>query len=99
MNCTYDPADGIAFWEAVSHLPGYPEGVHQPIYPILFESGALFRISEALRSVGADSSVLVVMDSTPMQRGSEALKPLILKELAAAGWKAETLTLQPDSSG
>jgi glycerol-1-phosphate dehydrogenase [NAD(P)+] len=39
------------------------------------------------------------MDPTPMRRGATDLKPLILETLHQAGWKTETILLEPDATG
>ena len=97
----YDPADGEAFWEEISHLPGYPVDEFMPIRIMLYESNALYRLSEVIENVATDLSqpVLVVMDSTLMHRGSENLKPLILGHLNSQGWQIKPLILLPDSIG
>ena len=101
MELAYDPAQGEAFWAAIRRLPGYPPGEERPIRAMLFEAGALFRLPEVLRMVGADPAqpLLVVMDPTPMRRVGEDLKPLVLATLAGAGWKAESVVLEPDATG
>jgi glycerol dehydrogenase-like iron-containing ADH family enzyme len=52
-----------------------------------------------LRRLGASPAhpLLVVMDSTPMRRGEENLKPLVLRVLEKAGYKPEALVLKPDT--
>ena len=92
MQLKYDPADGIDFWNKISALPGYPSGETMPIRLMLFEAGALFKLGEALKEAGAqpDQPVFVVMDTTPMRRGEESLKPLALDVLRRAGWQVQT---------
>jgi glycerol-1-phosphate dehydrogenase [NAD(P)+] len=101
MKLPYDPADGEAFWDAISRIPGYPAGEHMPIRQMLFASNALARLPEVLRAVGAQPSepVVMVMDPTPMRRGAEALKPLVQATLQNAGWRVEPLVMAPDSTG
>jgi glycerol-1-phosphate dehydrogenase [NAD(P)+] len=101
MRLKYDPADGASFWSEISHLPGYPAGEIMPIRSMVFESGALFKLSEVLRDAGANSAlpVCVVMDPTPMRRGEQSLKPLALKVLRQAGWQVEPVEVVPDGSG
>ena len=36
---TYDPGDGVEFWEAIRKLPGYPVNEIMPIKAMLFEIG------------------------------------------------------------
>ena len=80
---TYDPGDGVEFWNAIQKLPGYPVNEIMPIKVMLFESDALFRTTEVLKSVGAqqDKPLVLVMDETPMLREGEGLKELILATL------------------
>jgi glycerol-1-phosphate dehydrogenase [NAD(P)+] len=102
MNLRYDPADNETFWADIQRIPGFPgRGLIEPLPTMVFESGALFRLTEILIASRArkEQPLLVVMDSTPMQRGSESLKPLVLKILQQAGWQARVLLLEPDSSG
>jgi len=102
MTLPYDPAQGDAFWATIKDIPGYPTaGIDIPTRVMLFESGALFKLPEVLAAVGADPSqpVLVPMDPTPMQRGQDSLKPLVLDVLREAGWGAEQLVFEPDASG
>jgi glycerol-1-phosphate dehydrogenase [NAD(P)+] len=101
MKLTYDPGDGIQFWEAVAKLPGYPAGVERPIGEMLFASNAIYRLPVLLGSMGegSEQAVLVVMDRTPMRRGPDSLKPLVESVLRGAGWRVETAVLDPDSTG
>ena len=104
MKLTYDPADGAAFWDSLSRLPGYPSGEVRPISEMLFESNALLRLPDVIRGSGARGArrgpaVLVVMDGTPMRRGGDDLKPLVLATLLAAGLQPEVVRLEPDATG
>ena len=97
----YDPADGVQFWEAIRKLPGFPENETMPIKEMIFESDALFRITEVLKKVGAQQNapLVVVMDETPMQRNGESLKELILTTLRNAGWETQVTWMRADESG
>src|SRR5258705_12993893 len=99
MTLAYDPADGAVFWDSISRLPGSPAGEVRPIPIMLFESNALARLPEVLRASGArpEAPVLVVMDGTPMRRGGQDLKALVLATLESAGLRAETVLLAPDA--
>lgn len=101
MPLAYDPAENERFWKKVRHLPGFPHGEEICLRSMLIESNALFRIQEVLHTIGVsqEKPLLVVMDTTPMRRGEEDLKPLVLSVLRQAGWEVETCILQPDSSG
>ncbi len=101
MKLAYDPGDGSGFWEAISRLPGYPQGLHEPIRQMIFESGAVYKTPDVLKEVGADPAapLLVVMDQTPMKRGPDDLKRLVLEVLRRAGWEVETLGMEPDATG
>jgi glycerol-1-phosphate dehydrogenase [NAD(P)+] len=72
-----------------------------PIHIMCFEPGALFKLGEVLREVGADVTqpVFIVMDATPMQRNGESLKPLVLDVLRQAGWQAQPVEISPDETG
>ena len=98
---TYDPADGVNFWDAIHKLPGFPAQETMPIKEMIFESGALFRISEVLKRVGAqpEAPVVVVMDETPMFRAAENLKELILATLKNQGWQTQVTWMRADESG
>ena len=50
---SYDPANGADFWEAIRKLPGFPTQETMPIQEMIFESDALFRISDVLKRIGA----------------------------------------------
>ena len=101
MELKYDPAQGEQFWAAVREIPGFPTGDEIPLRTMLIESDALFRLPEVLNSLhpGDGRDVLVVMDPTPMRRGGDSLKPLLLQVLRDAGWKPRALVLEPDASG
>lgn len=101
MKLTFDPADGPRFWEAISRIPGYPEDEREPIPQMIFESGALHRAPDVLAKAGANPAapLLVVMDQTPMKRGPDDLKKLVMEVLRKAGWEVETLVMQPDPTG
>jgi glycerol-1-phosphate dehydrogenase [NAD(P)+] len=94
----YDPADGEAFWKAIKRIKGYPK--NKPgrlIGHMLFEPDALFKLPQLLGLLGVSPTqpLLVVMDTTPMQRGRERLKPLVLGVLEKAGWLPIPLVLEP----
>lgn len=101
MKLAYDPADGSRFWEAISQIPGYPEGVHEPIKPMIFEAEAINKTPDVLKNAGADPAypLLVVMDETAMKRGKHDLKRLILDILRRAGWEVEAVVMKPDTTG
>ena len=97
----YDPANGLRFWDAISKLDGYPRNEHMPIKHMLFESDALFKTSEILKSIGADKRkpLLVIMDQTLMKRGGDSLKLLALAALQNDGWQIKPIVMLPDKSG
>jgi glycerol-1-phosphate dehydrogenase [NAD(P)+] len=100
-NLPYDPADGINFWEAIRKLPGFPAHEIMPIKHMVFESDALFKTSDILRSVGAshDKPLVVVMDETPMRRAGSYLKSQMFDILRKDGWQVQVCTLKADESG
>jgi glycerol-1-phosphate dehydrogenase [NAD(P)+] len=91
----------VEFWEAIRKLPGYPSDEIMPIKVMLFESDALFRTTEVLKSVGAqeDKPLILVMDETPMLREGEGLKELILSTLKKDGWQVQVAMMRADESG
>jgi glycerol-1-phosphate dehydrogenase [NAD(P)+] len=97
----YDPADGVEFWDAIRKLPGFPAHETMPIKEMVFESDALFRITEILKNVGArqNARLVIVMDETPMQRNGEDLKELILRTLRNEGWEIQVTWMRADESG
>jgi glycerol-1-phosphate dehydrogenase [NAD(P)+] len=97
----YDPADGVHFWEAIRKLPGFPAHESMPIKHMIFESGALFKTTEILKSVGArqDSPLVIVMDETPMRRDGSQLKSRVLEILRTDGWQAQVCNMPADESG
>src|SRR6266498_778190 len=97
----YDPAQGVKFWEAIRKLPGFPLQETMPIKEMIFESGALFNMSEVLKRVGArqDAPLIIVMDETPMLRDGENLKELILATLRNEGWQIQITWMRADESG
>lgn len=97
----YDPAQNDVFWERIRQLPGFPKEDVIPLRQMIFEPGAIFRLPEILRSaeVGFSMPILAVMDATPMRRGDDSLKPLVLRVLRQAGWEVETLVLEADATG
>jgi glycerol-1-phosphate dehydrogenase [NAD(P)+] len=97
----YDPADGVEFWDAIRKLPGFPAHETMPIKEMIFESNALFRITEVLKTVGAQQNapLIVIMDETPMQRSGEDLKELILRTLKNEGWEIQVTWMRADESG
>jgi len=101
MRLKYDPGDESTFWEQIAHIPGYPSGERMPIRLMRFEPGALFKIGEVLREVGADPTrpVFIVTDPTPMQRSGESLKPLVLDVLSNDGWQVQAVEVIPDETG
>jgi glycerol-1-phosphate dehydrogenase [NAD(P)+] len=96
----YDPGDEM-FWHHVRAIPGFPAEDEIRLRHMLFASDALLRLPVLLGQIGAGpgSEVLVVMDPTPMRRGAEDLKPLVLALLRRAGLSAAPLALAPDTTG
>ena len=101
MKLRFDPAEQERFWRAIQQIPGYPMGDNIPLKTMLIESGALFRLPSVLGEVSKNppGEVLVVMDPTPMRRGPDSLKPLVLEVLQNQGWQPDILVLEPDASG
>jgi len=97
----YDPAEGIRFWEAIRNLPGFPADEFMAIKEMVFESNALFRTTEILKSVGAhqDVPLVVVMDETPMRREQESLKEFLIGVLERDGWQIQVAVMRADESG
>ena len=97
----YDPADGIHFWEAIRKLPGFPAKEVMPIKEMIFESNALRRTTQVLKSVGAHQGapLVVVMDETPMRRAGEDLKTFLLTVLRNEGWQIQVALMRADESG
>jgi glycerol-1-phosphate dehydrogenase [NAD(P)+] len=94
----YDPAQGDTFWKNIKKIQGYP-GNHQSktIGPMIFEEDALYGLPDLLKRmhITAEQTLLVVMDDTPMMRGDEELKPLVLEVLRGGGWNIEPLIFEP----
>ena len=101
MTLRFDPEGIERFKAEIRGIPGYPEGEDLPIREMVFESGALWRLTELLSVAGmkADQPVYVVMDRTPMQREGADLKSLILEKLKSAGWQADLIWLEADNTG
>ncbi len=97
----YDPADGVKFWEEIRTLPGFPLQETMPIQHMIFESGALFRTTGILRSVGAhqDKPLVLVMDETPKRREGHDLKTQVLNTLKKDGWQVQICIMPEDESG
>jgi glycerol-1-phosphate dehydrogenase [NAD(P)+] len=101
MHLPYDPADGAAFWGTIRQLPGYPAGEEVRLQEMIFERDALLRLPALLRRFdnGAARPTLVVADATPMRRGADDLKPLLVSLLRQAERPTELFTLTPDHGG
>ncbi|MGA2821420.1 MAG: iron-containing alcohol dehydrogenase [Anaerolineales bacterium] len=101
MKLAFDPGDENRFWEAVESIPGYPRAEGRPIQAMLFEPDALEQLSGVLEAIGVPrpGPLLAVMDPTPMRRGRDSLKPLLLDRLAHTGWQVKKLVLEPDRTG
>jgi len=97
----YDPSGGAKFWEAIRKLPGFPLHETMPIKHMIFESDALFKTTEILKSVGAcqDKLLIVVMDETRMYREGIDLKTQMLDKLGEDGWQLQVCILPADESG
>lgn len=97
----YDPADGPKFWEEIRKLPGFPVNESMPIKHMIFESGALFRTTEILKSVGAqqDKPLVLVMDETPKRRDGGDLQEQVVNTLQNNGWNVQLCIMPPDASG
>jgi glycerol-1-phosphate dehydrogenase [NAD(P)+] len=98
---TFDPADNDRFWQKVRSLPGFPQGEDIPLRRMVFDADALFQLPAVLNEleIAKDRRLLLVMDATPMRRGTAELKPLCLQILMDNGWTVEPLVLLPDASG
>jgi glycerol-1-phosphate dehydrogenase [NAD(P)+] len=101
MKIKYDPSDGDNFWTEISKIPGYPKDEIKPIAEMLFESNAIYKTTRTLISVGAkqENPLILVIDGTPMKRGSDDLKKTILEMLKNEGWHVNTILLAPDEIG
>src|ERR1051325_5086572 len=101
MKLRFDPSDLNMFKTQIRGIPGYPAGEELPIREMVFESGALWRVSDLLLRAGMrlDQPLFVVMDQAPMWRGAEKLKRLIFEVLQNAGWQFEVIWLEPDRTG
>jgi glycerol-1-phosphate dehydrogenase [NAD(P)+] len=101
MTLRFDPGQITRFKLELRQIPGYPAGEELPIRAMIFEPGALWRLPALLTLAGAteDCSLVVVMDSTPMQRAGDDLKPLILANLRTAHWRPEPIWLEPGANG
>jgi glycerol-1-phosphate dehydrogenase [NAD(P)+] len=91
----------VKFWDAIRKLPGFPAHETMPIKHMIFESGALFKTTETLKSVGArlDKPLIVVMDESAMHREGSDLKLLAVETLKKAGWQVQVCTMPSDESG
>ena len=100
-NLPYDPADGVKFWDAIRKLPGFPAHESMPIKHMIFKSGALFKTTEILKSVGAspDKPLIVVMDESVMSRDGSDLKLQAVETLKKEGWQVRVCALSSDESG
>jgi glycerol-1-phosphate dehydrogenase [NAD(P)+] len=101
MELRFDPARGQAFWAAVQSIEGYPRGEDVRLRSMSFEQDGVQRLPAILADAGArqDQPLLVVMDQTPMRRGSEELKPLVLRILQDSGWTPLQVVAPPDRTG
>jgi glycerol-1-phosphate dehydrogenase [NAD(P)+] len=101
MTLRFDPGHIERFKADIQRIPGYPAGEVLPIQEMVFESGALFKLPGLLTLAGAQPKrpLFVVMDQTPIRRGAEDLKPLLLAQLREAGWRPEPIWLEADATG
>jgi glycerol-1-phosphate dehydrogenase [NAD(P)+] len=72
-----------------------------PIKHMIFESEALYKTTEILKSVGArqDNALVVVMDETLKYRNGGDLKSQALETLRKDGWHVRVCTMRADESG
>ena len=101
MELRFDPSEGEKFWNEISKIPGYPDDEVMPISTMLFESDAIYKLSEVLTSVGSrkTSPLIVVMDETRMARKGKDLKKEIIEILRYSGWNVEIIYLKADEFG
>jgi glycerol-1-phosphate dehydrogenase [NAD(P)+] len=101
MRLPYDPGEGAAFWAAIRQIPGYPANEGVPLRHMLFESDALLRLPALIQEFdgAAPRPVVMIMDSTWMQRGADDLKPLVVRVLKSDGREVAPLVLAPDATG
>jgi glycerol-1-phosphate dehydrogenase [NAD(P)+] len=101
MKIQYDPGENEKFWEKIARIPGYPTGDKINLRAMLFESDAVFKLSELFKSLGIRPTqpILVVMDPVHMQRNGADLKKLVIQSLQAKGWQVEPCILAPDPTG
>lgn len=98
---TLDPADLPGLKRRLSTWPESDELPDVELDRVIVGSDALDALPGALSGLGvADGGdVLLVMDTTPMSRGGEDLKPEVGRMLGEAGYAVRTLTLQPGDDG
>lgn len=96
MELRFDPSKGEKFWNEISKIPGYPVDEMMPIRTMLFESDAIYKISDVLTKTGAKKSatLIVVLDETIMGRKGKDLKKELIEILQNAGWNVEIVTLK-----
>src|SRR5688500_756231 len=99
MTLRFDPEGIERFKAEIRGIPGYPAGEDLPIREMVFESGALWRLSDLLLVAGmkVGQPLSVVMDRTLMQREGADLKSLILEQLKSAGWQTDGIWLEADN--
>src|ERR1041385_3452774 len=100
MKLRFDPSDLDTFKTQIRGIPGYPVGEELPIREMVFESGALWRLSDLLLRAGIrrDQLLFVVMDQTPIQQEFKNITMFILGILANAGWQKEFPPCRPDGT-
>ena len=101
MTLRFDPGNIDQFKSQIRSISGYPEGEELPIRNMLFESGALWRLTNLMLEAGMrlDQPLSVVMDRTTMKRDGSDLKELVLKMLTDEGWQVDVIWLEPDKTG
>lgn len=102
MKLKYDPSDNQGFWDSINQIPGYPSQEDIRLRQIIIESGAIYQLPQIIASINSLKqfrSILVVMDTTIMRRGSEELKQAILNILANTGLQIYPLIIKPDQTG
>lgn len=97
----YDPANMPELEEKIKRWSDYDQVPQIELKKVIIGEDAILDLPRVLRDLAPNDSeeVVLVMDKTPMLRGSVSLKPMVKQMLAEAGFEVHVVELAGDADG
>jgi glycerol-1-phosphate dehydrogenase [NAD(P)+] len=97
----YDPANMPELYEKIKRYDDYAElPANLELRQTICAPDAILELPNVLQALAPGTrEVILVMDQTPMKRGTDSLKPMVREMLAAAGYAIDLVEIEGDKHG